>query len=333
MKLIEIKNISSENEIYIDYITSTVCNFKCSYCFPGLNDGNFKFQDDIYLVKENFDALIFFYRSVLNKDKIRVHLTGGEPTLWKHFEELCEHLKKHDVRLSVSTNGTRGVEWWKNVSTLVDDVQFSIHSEFVNLDKVIETMDYLYVETDVVVSASVFMDPDRWEDNVNIVQRMSEHPIPWFLKVMPIIKVGNSQIYKDFQKQYLDHKIRKIPNAEWLSKKINQDKIDPINKKEIYFMFDDGSSENYNYNKILNNNWHHFKGWKCNLGLDKICIDRDGTMNGSCGVNVSFLSGLNFYSNNFKTILNIQNPNAVICTADYCDCTSNIEISKKNEKL
>lgn len=77
-----------------------ICNFHCIYC---------KTQDE--KINEHIQPPQFFLKRVkkiLNEISIKkIHLTGGEPTLYPYLEEIIEGLKNLGVpHISITTNGT-----------------------------------------------------------------------------------------------------------------------------------------------------------------------------------------------------------------------------------
>lgn len=75
------------------------CNLRCSYCMPAqpvfLPNKKLLTADEISTLSEVFVSL--------GVSKIR--LTGGEPLLRKDFQQIVEHISRHDVSLHLTTNG------------------------------------------------------------------------------------------------------------------------------------------------------------------------------------------------------------------------------------
>jgi molybdenum cofactor biosynthesis enzyme MoaA len=106
MQPIKIVNYDAVNSLHIGYVVGTTCNFKCHYCFDGCNDGQYRFPADLNLVKENLGYLIELYRTYYNKEKVRIHITGGEPTLWPDLGEFVKYFHdEYNCKISLSTNG------------------------------------------------------------------------------------------------------------------------------------------------------------------------------------------------------------------------------------
>ncbi|GIX43289.1 MAG: cyclic pyranopterin monophosphate synthase [Leptospiraceae bacterium] len=77
-----------------------VCNFQCIYCKTEEENYKYKIQKPDYFIK-----LIYKIKKIINIKKI--HLTGGEPTLYPYLEEIVKGLKSLNIpEVSITTNGT-----------------------------------------------------------------------------------------------------------------------------------------------------------------------------------------------------------------------------------
>lgn len=84
---------------YCEIAVTGRCNFNCEYCN--------KLSSEINLaeVKEFIRQYSYSLR--------HIQLTGGEPTLYPFLLELCETIKKYDIKLGLSTNGTAFLSYYK----------------------------------------------------------------------------------------------------------------------------------------------------------------------------------------------------------------------------
>lgn len=77
------------------------CNFRCMYCMPeGPIDDT---EKENILTFEEINRLV----GILSRNGVRkIRLTGGEPTIRRHFVELCRMITSDsDVELAITTNG------------------------------------------------------------------------------------------------------------------------------------------------------------------------------------------------------------------------------------
>jgi MoaA/NifB/PqqE/SkfB family radical SAM enzyme len=83
-------------DVEADWTLLTTCNFRCHYCFssPDVLGAKLKVYGTSAQWAEGFKA---------TGKKWLLHLTGGEPSVYPGFVELCEHLAR-DHYLSINSN-------------------------------------------------------------------------------------------------------------------------------------------------------------------------------------------------------------------------------------
>ena len=100
----KIKEIFSDNkdgimaplEYYFDF--TNVCNLKCSHCY------NRKNMNTVTMSSEQIEKII---KDMYKNGIMRIHLAGGEPTLFpKQLETYLSTAKKYGIMSSMATNGT-----------------------------------------------------------------------------------------------------------------------------------------------------------------------------------------------------------------------------------
>lgn len=315
----QIQNNQSPDMLRIEYMPGNTCNHKCHYCFPGSNEGD-KLWPDVEEVKKNLSHLLSYYEAH-GKTKSNLYIVGGEPTLWKGLETLCQYLKsKHDIVIEMSTNGTRKLNWWKKYAKNFDHVEVSVHREFANLDHLIDVCDTLY-ELGVFVNADILIDPSAYEqclENVDYLKTNSKHDWPIIAKV---VNFNGVHKYTDQQLEYFIESIKRYPTQEW---------YDTTSKKgltRITVTQDNGEQIHIDSDSWLTrNNLNHFKDWECNLGVDILKIFPDGRITGNC--QQSILGNQNLYDVNFtKNFSPIIAP--VICTKSICSCNGEMICNKR----
>jgi hypothetical protein len=160
---------------------------------------------------------------------------------------------------------------------------------------------------------------------------MTAHPTPWILKIKPVLIGGNMNHYTKEQNAYLADKVKKRPPEEWLKRMRDLNKLN-LDKTVINLVLDNGENLDIAHNnlfKIYENNWHHFKGWKCNLGIDRFSIERNGDITGSCG-NRLFNNPLSYsiYDPQLPAKFKSNLIKETTCFQDYCVCSTDIKINK-----
>jgi len=310
-----IENNQDPDLVRIEYMPGNTCNHKCYYCFPGSNEGNIAWPD-VDLVKTNLSHLLKCYEQN-GKPKSNLYIVGGEPTLWKGLEELCQYLKdNHDIIIEISTNGTRKLNWWKENAKNFDHVEVSVHREFANLDHLVSVCDTLY-EEGVFVNADVLIDPEAYDEcleNVEYLKKFAAHKWPIIAK---IVHFDGTHRYTEEQLKYFEDTIKQYPTKEWFEATTRK----PLREVKIYSDEDVITINNDNY--LIANKLNNFKGWKCNLGVDFIKIFPDGRITGNCQ---QALFG-NLYTPNFiDSYKPIIKP--LTCNRDLCVCSEETVIEK-----
>ena len=90
---------------------TTACNFSCPHCVDSeiTNTGGYL---DMEMVKESLETLKS--HGLLSV----ILLGGGEPTLYKTFDEIVRHIKSLGLQLGIVTNGSR-LEQVKGVASIL----------------------------------------------------------------------------------------------------------------------------------------------------------------------------------------------------------------------
>lgn len=315
---IRIIKIRDNNEVDIRFWPTDICNYDCSYCFPNSHPGKFRYPKDTQLVIDNFRKLFDSYQ-----DTTQFRLTisgGGEPTLWPDLELFCKEIKEtHNVNISLVSNGSRTVRWWKNNCKYFDSVSLSFHHEFADLDHYIEVADTLFAEN-LKVTAMVLMDASSWDKCADAVTAMQASTHNWHIQTKEMVDAPGKDInsYTQEQLDYVKDSVKRIPDSDWLLKR-----IDDYRLHESAVMFDDDSVELAKHHTILVNKWNNFQNWNCDVGRESLVITGNGDIKGSCGVPV-FKTPLNIYKN-----FEISSHCDVVCPYKSCNCQPDTHISKK----
>ena len=333
MKPIAIIKHNSNDILDILYTITTTCNYDCHYCAPNSKDGKHRFPEYDTLIA-NMDHLLSIYKK--HKRKIRINLAGGEPTLWPKLGEFVQWCKtKHDCSVVMSSNGSRTLRWWKEYAKYFDDIQISVHREFCDVDHIKQVLDVIYEQGDVMAAAQVLMDPTAWEESMNLINELISYPTPWLVKARVVMDIDDKHIrpeYTEEQLKYFENKVKKMPTTEYVQRMKQLQKIHNPLKEETKILFDDGHEEDYTAFKIWSNEWHKFYGWECNLGVDRLVVQADGYLIGSCGVRYMFNleEPLCLFHEDFKDKFTEEIIAPIKCKEIFCSgCSSDIELVKK----
>lgn len=333
MKPIAIINNDYDDYLHVSYSFTNVCNYDCNYCYPGSKAGTSRFPDYDLLIK-NLDHLLGTYRTYFNKKIIRMHIIGGEPTLWPRLGEFVQWCHdNYQCRVTMASNGSRTLRWWKEYAKYFDDIQISVHHEYADLQHIKDVLDTIYAEGHVMTAAQVLLDPLHWDKCETILNDLIEHPIPWLVKSRVVMDLADKNIreeYSETQLDFLEDKVKRLPPQEYIERMKATGKIQEAT--DAVLVFPDGTTEHYNTFKIWKNHWHSFYGWECNLGVDRVTIQATGEIVGSCSARYIFNTNVPFsildpeFSNKFTPA--VIKP--IICKEALCSgCSSDIRLSKK----
>ena len=317
MELIRVNSSWKDSDLRIEFMLGNLCNFKCWYCFPGSNEGTHRFPDFDLTVK-NLLHIVWHYRKH-GKKRVFLHIIGGEPTLWPKLGEFAEIFSKEGCYISISTNGSRTLRWWKEYGKYFSKVILSCHHQEMNLEHNIAVGDILY-ESGCIVDASVLMDPFAWDKCVSIVNGLRKSRRRWAIIASEVMH--STIYYTKEQKKYIEGHLKRIPNL-WYFFRYNKHPMENIS-----VTFADGRTKRIKPNWIRLSKLNHFKGWQCNVGVDSFFIDKLGNIVGACSERLYGEStSYNFYDTDFEKKFN-PTIKPVICSLDTCVCQPEINLRK-----
>lgn len=321
--MIPIKVISTQDAdlLQVRFFPTDICNFNCSYCFPGSHDNKYRYPKDTALVVTNFRKLFDLYSTKLNKTRFHLVIAGGgEPTMWPGLEQFCKEIKEsHNVYITIVSNGSRSTRWWVDNSAYFDDVVLSYHHAEADVDHHCEVADLMFARG-LKVTSLVLMDAKHWDKCINAVNTMRYSVHPWYIQTKEIVDAPGSDIdsYTAEQLAYVNDSMKRLPDSSWLLKR-----IDELKTHESIVLFDNDTAIAARPHSIITNGWNKFKGWKCNVGLQAIAIDASGEVLASCQLAV--FDKLNVFNKDFNTS---AAPAPIICSLDACSCQPDTHVTK-----
>jgi len=326
----KITSTSNPDVLVIAWDPTNVCNFKCRYCFPGSNAGTHGTPQNLDLIVDNFRYLMDQYTKKLGKTKFQFVVAGGEPTIWKDLGLFISKIKEnHNVYFSLISNGSRTLRWWEKYGHILDNASLTHHLEQGNVDHIIKVADILHSKG-VKTNVTVLMDTAYWQqglDDINYMKKNSKNS--WFISVGKIIG-DKIPIYTEEQLKYLKWDLKRIPNLIWFwkNRKLIKDAIKLFNSKAI---LNNGRRKRSRPGTYLINDWNHFKGWECNIALERIYINWTGNITGTCNIKLfKYNKYYNILDKNFINEFDL-NPVPVICESNSCWCAPETHISKQKK--
>jgi organic radical activating enzyme len=315
--LIEIKP-ASDPYVSITWQVNNFCNYRCSYCNEGNWSGKYTNNDNTESLISNIDSLVKQYQK-LGYVNFKFYFSGGEPTLWKNLVPVMKYLKDtlgDNVTLGINTNLSRKLDWWEENWFYLDDVVASYHPEFVNKDNFFKISDFLQTKINYLCLRLMVVE-ERFQEILSVADEIRSNLKNYNLEFVPLLKEMSSS---SVPWQYKDPAISEFLNKNNFEQKITIYKpslsID-ISSNEVY---DDGTVQTLNSNRIVAENRNFFKGWSCNVH-ESVFISPNGDMSAaSCGQGPKL-------GNIFKEFNIPRSP--VICNKVHCHCGTDILITKK----
>jgi MoaA/NifB/PqqE/SkfB family radical SAM enzyme len=324
MKRFPIKVISTQESevLQVRFFPTDICNYNCSYCFPGSHDSTYRYPKNIDLVIVNFKKLFDLYTTTLGKTRFDLMIAGGgEPTMWPHLEQFCKEIKKtHNVYITIVTNGSRTLRWWEENSDCFDAAVLSCHNEFVDIDHYKSVADLLFVKG-IKITAQMLMDAKNWKRCVDYIDQMKTSKHPWMIETKPVVDAPGHgvDVYTSDQLEYINNNLKRVPDSDWILKNFEKFKI-----HNSAVLFNDGSAMVAKSHEIITNRWNKFNGWQCNIGIEAIAIEPSGNVIGSCRLQI-LDKNINMFQEDFDVT---ARPKKIICSLSECFCQPDTHATK-----
>ena len=288
-----------QDQLKVEWNLGKRCNYDCSYCPSTIHDHHSP-HTDINILERTVDRLCALQKP------LRISLTGGEPAVHPHIEDLLEYMRRKSVFwVNLTTNGTRPAQWYINNEIYFNHVVFSLHFEH-DWRRVLQTINQFYDATERDFLVNVMAHHEYMDDVRFVVQRLRDVGIKYAVRRIRWTE-GDHNVFDDLKYDGSD--------LEWLLQQESTAKPNTIITK--------GSAEPlyYHANDVIKQHLNQFKGWSCRAGVESLMINWDGEVHrATCRVGGSLG---NIYEGNFTVPLT-----PVICTRDYCTCAADIPLTK-----
>lgn len=299
------------NTVVIDWLINNICNYKCSYCIPELNAGS-NIETPSEEIFKYFSKLEAYFDG---NDKI-LTISGGEPTLYKHFTQLinsiCTNFKNWYVE--ILTNGSRTLAWWEkfaqeNTSKNLR-VNISFHPEFADADHLVNVCKILHNKIDT--SVQLLYLPEHKDKCNEFYTKLINSELSLFVKYKSIKQFdeeGKTYDYSTDDKTELSKYFKtRIDSAQWPVPRnlIIDDEVKPF--KHIY--------------ELVASQKNSFKGMNCEIGNKRFYIVPSGDVFGATCSTAQKINLGNMYKQTFTPIKN------TVCQNAWCHCLPDIKIPK-----
>ena len=253
--------------------------------------------------------------------------SGGEPCYWKPLIPVMDHILASgmsEVKFAVNTNLSSKMSWWEKNVHYFDDVVASYHPEFVDSDHYMQVYKFLSDKVNYLCGRMMMHEP-TWDEVIDFSKRlkteMSEHN--WRVEYVPIFE-ELSHTTRPYNYKNPEHKkFLETTNLEQDIKYNVPAKAEGMGSIEVY---NDGSTQPINCNRLVAESKNFFKGWKCLIPMESIFINCEGKIDmGSCGV-------MPQVGNLYDPELQLDLPDSIICPKSHCHCGTDIYITKYKDR-
>ena len=282
--------------IKIEWNLGKRCNYDCSYC-PAVIHDNHSPHTDLEILKRTVDKLATLHKPV------RLSLTGGEPCVHPHIEQLIRYIKEKHMSLSITTNGTRKPLWYSMQN--VDQYVFSLHFEY-DWQNVLYAIKNVYDRSNGMhILVHVMAHQDKMKEVRTAVDMLDFHGIPYTIRRVRWTE-GDHDLFDDMRYDQKD--------LDWILEHVST-------VKPNCTVYVDGGTKLRHANDIIKLHLNKFSGWSCNAGIESLMINWDGDVHrATCRVGGSLG---NIYNGTFTIPTE-----PVICDRNYCTCAADIPLTK-----
>jgi MoaA/NifB/PqqE/SkfB family radical SAM enzyme len=289
-----------QDQIKVEWNLGKRCNYDCSYCPSAIHD-NHSPHTDINILEKTVDKLCEIGKP------LRISLTGGEPCVHPDIEDLFDYFKRKNIFwVNVTTNGTRGYQWYLNNEMYFNHIVFSLHFEH-DYTRIVDTILKFYDSTERDFFVNIMAHHKYMDQCRTVVKKFNEIGIKYAVRRIRWTE-GDHNVFDDLKYEgkdlqwILDHEATVKPNTV----------IYKSNEEPVYF----------HANDVIKKHLNQFKGWTCNAGLESLMINWDGEVHrATCRVGGSLG---NIYDGTF-----VAPSDPVICTRDWCTCAADIPLTKE----
>lgn len=305
---IDHQQVENKNLFVVNWCLGNTCNFECSYCPEGLHDGSVGWPS-IEIVK-NFITKVKLFQK--NKN-LFFEFTGGEVTMYRHFEELMEFCSSLDIGVGIISNGSRTLRWWREYGKALDHLCLSYHPEYADQDHYKQVAEIMAPQA--ATHLNIMMQPDNFDMCWNFAKECATIP-DVTIALQPLIVDLKETMYNYTESQ------KEILKNQW-SITSNTIKTRPrhLYRGVMIKTFSDGSRAPSSAHQFISNKTNNWKEWKCLAGVEQLVVDmRGNVMRGWCAVG--------------GVLGNIADPNLrfptdpVVCNSSVCHCNFDIMSTK-----
>lgn len=308
--------------IHICWMLHNHCNHRCSYCDKSNWGGDHPWP--------KIEDAFRFFETVLrhySDRRITVSFSGGEPTLWPDLITLIKWLRERDITVGMTSNGTKGPAYFREISPMLQWLSLSFHPQFTEPGRFTETV--LATEGTPHVTVRLMMPPERrlWNRSFEFGEKLkslSSFSRPVGAEYVPIVAGFGSSNTRPIQYEK-DQEARFEQASIWLGPKSPRPKGTAISEVEGGVLATPVQFAPLDPNRLITRNETNFFGWKCEVGREQLFVDSKGRiLRAGCGVGgpVGHITDSEFF---FPT-------SSVRCNKVFCHCLTDVIATKTSPR-
>jgi organic radical activating enzyme len=305
---IERETADLRNQLFVNWELGNACNYACSYCPKQLHDGSRNWPAHEVVLR--FADRLTRLAGSMGKS-VHIQFTGGEVTLMPRFRRLLQSLRAAGCRLSIISNGSRSIRWWKENCDYLDAVNLTFHPESADIEHFEDVARLLSSRMRTVACVAAL--PTMFQRAVEVIERLSHSCSDITLILKPLFIEFGAQLYP-----YTLEQLRILSNLEFKTATTR-----PAFSPRLVIIYDDGAAVLKGPTALIAEGANNWIGWQCDIGLELLSINMRGEIyRGECGEG--------------DKLGHVSQPesfdlprSSVICTRDACTCLFDVMASRR----
>jgi len=280
--------------LHIEADIGYICNYNCSYC-------------TVHHLGGWIDHLNFI--KFIDKTKpVSITLCGGEPTYHPMITDILTHLES--IHLSMATNLSRDMDWWKIYYKYIDQLATSYHLEHTKYDEFFKKLSFLCQHR--IITVSMVAIDNTLQKYLDIIDGLSSLDNVYCI-IKPCIK--NRKIIH-YDEKYL----------KYIGKMFRPKRTTISDETLKLFKVTDGKRIRFRQQNMIASGETNFKGWECRKGLDLLKIRPNGNVyKAICEMDDEPIGNIS------EDIILPSRPS--ICEKDRCICGTDIRYLNKRRDI
>lgn len=247
-----LRSTRSTKYFYIDWWLHNHCNYNCSYCPDILKSGSIN-MPSLSDCKHFVDSINIHIKT--QKKIGHYYFTGGEVTLWPHFIELLEYIKKEENYIGIRSNASMPIEQWVKLLDFIDAVNIEFHTEFTHQSHFLLAYNAAK-KKNKSVGLTVSMLPDRWSELEEMVKTIK--------KIWPDQHIHKKLLFED-------PAINKQPKTYSNEQQVN------LKRQHGDLIITENNEDQFtDFNALVLEDKNIFLEQSCMAGLEQIIVDAWG---------------------------------------------------------